>query len=53
MTNLAWEVGAKIRDKNEATVVGNDKDHMLMLIYAIDWLLPIDLYYTLKTDCET
>lgn len=43
MTNLAWEAGAKIRDKSEATVVGNGKDYMLILIYVIDWLLPIDL----------
>lgn len=43
MTNLSWEVGAKIRNKTEATVADNGTDYMLILIYIIDWLLPINL----------
>lgn len=38
-----WEAGAENRDKAKATTAGNGKDYMLIMIYFIDWLLPIDL----------
>lgn len=43
MTPFPWEAGAENRDRAKATTAGNGKDYMLIMIYFIDWLLPIDL----------